>query len=283
LIFFLAGALVVLAFAPRFSVLRAALEGNSLPITGAVGTSEPGIHRDPIGTSEPGIHREPIGTSEPGIHVEIIPGTPEATAQPVETIAPGSAGNAACTWTETFQDNFNGDSLDLSKWLTDYPAGEKEKQNYVADAFSLKDGILQIKAEKREVDGRNYASGILTTRQSFKQQYGLFEIRAKVPHGQGLWPAFWMLPATKNFPWEMDVFEVLGDDTQTVYMSHHWKDDKGEHIWDTERYQGEDISKDFHTFALEWTDKELVWFIDGKERNRSDQADVPAAQPGSGR
>ena len=273
-IFFLIAVMVVLVESPRLAGVRAALEGGTRGITEPVGTSEPGVHSEPIGTSEPGIHSEPIGAPASGTPVEIILPTPENTAQPAETASPeqvSSDGTSACSWTTTFQDNFNGDTLDLTKWNPDYKAGDKEKQNYVEDAFHLKDGILEIKAEKRKVGGRDYASGIITTQERFKQQYGLFEVRAKVPHGQGLWPAFWMLPDKKNYPWEIDVFEILGNDTKTMYMTHHWKDDKGDHVWDTQKYEGPDFSQGFHTYALEWTPKELIWFVDGKERNRSSQ------------
>ena len=95
------------------------------------------------------------------------------------------------------------------------------------DPFRLADGKLEIVAEPLNEDlrqftwGRSYSSGLLTTKASFSQMYGLFEIRAKLPKGKGLWPAFWLLPENRAWPPELDVLEVLGDNTKKLYVSWH--------------------------------------------------------------
>jgi beta-glucanase (GH16 family) len=91
-----------------------------------------------------------------------------------------------------------------------------------ANPFSVQNGVLDITASP----GSNplnlpYNSGVITTESSFNQLYGYFEIDAKMPAGQGLWPAFWLLPASGAWPPELDVFEVLGNDPTTLYFSTH--------------------------------------------------------------
>ena len=171
-----------------------------------------------------------------------------------------------CGWSPTFFEDFNGKSLDYTNWRSDYPAGERERQQYTRDAFELEDGLLKIRADKRQVDDRQYASGIITTQGLFDQEYGRFEIRAKMPSGRGFWPAFWLLPTSENYPLELDVLEVLGHEPDTVNMSHHWRAADGSTQDMTQTYSGPDFSKGFHNFSLEWSADSLVWRVDGIER-----------------
>jgi beta-glucanase (GH16 family) len=121
------------------------------------------------------------------------------------------------------------------------------------------------------MQGYPYTSGIITTQETFAQQYGLFTIRVKLPKGQGFWPAFWMLPVKPDYPTEIDVFEMLGGDSTKIYMSNHWKDATGENQKSTISFQGPDFSAGFHTFSLLWSPNLLIWYVDGVEQNRTDQ------------
>jgi beta-glucanase (GH16 family) len=134
---------------------------------------------------------------------------------------------------------------------------------------------LRIEARPRAMEGYPYTSGIITTQKGFNQQYGYFEIRARLPAGQGLWPAFWLLPATPNVPWEIDVFELHGHLPDNIYMANHWLDGNGEHDWVTRRYRGPDFTADFHTFAVEWNADEIIWYVDDVPRGRTRNG-VPA-------
>ena len=182
-------------------------------------------------------------------------------------------------WKLTFQDEFAGARLDLSKWNPEDPWGKvrnRELQAYVKDAFDVRDGILHIKAEKRpaEYDGaaRQYTSGMMTTYRKFSQKFGWFEIRCRVPKGNGLWPAFWALPDSLAWPPEIDVLENLGKDTRTAYFTNHFTGPDGRH-----RSKGSgkvatpDLSADFHTYAVEWSADAIIWFFDGVEKFRSGQ------------
>ncbi|MBI3879649.1 MAG: glycoside hydrolase family 16 protein [Verrucomicrobia bacterium] len=178
-------------------------------------------------------------------------------------------------WQLVFNDEFSGDHVDLTKWNLRDPWGKErnqELQAYVTNAFELRDGVLRIKAERRTVryDGklRHYTSGMMTTYRKFEQQFGRFEIRARVPRGNGMWPAIWLLPAPLGWPPEIDVMEVLGHETAKLYTTHHWAQD-GYKQADTGITMGPDLAGDFHVFAIEWDAAKIVWTVDGKERFRS--------------
>ena len=134
--------------------------------------------------------------------------------------------------------------------------------------FTIRDGILEITAQPTPPDLRwrlnNYAymSGIITTQPSFSQTYGYFEIRAKLPAGKGLWPAFWLLPADQTWPPEIDVLEVLGDNTAKLYTTvHYGKNNTSKGIDNIVP----DMSAAFHTYAVDWRPDTITWYFDGRE------------------
>lgn len=181
-------------------------------------------------------------------------------------------------WTLTFHDEFDGTKLDTAKWTDQYWHGRthsnNEQQYYAPDGYEVKNGVLRFKAEKRTMGGMPYTSGMIASHDKFTQRYGWFEIRAKFPKGKGMWPAFWLLPATREWPPEIDVLEILGHETDKVYFSTHWRNAEKKHAYKTQHFSGPDFSKEFHTFAVEWTPKECIWYVDGIERARSD-AGIP--------
>jgi beta-glucanase (GH16 family) len=183
---------------------------------------------------------------------------------------PGSRGEAR-GWQIVFEDEFNEGALDERTWTTAFPWGRDrssvgELQYYAPDAFRLKNGQLSIVAQPAHDGSHAYNSGLISSHDSFAPEYGRFEIRCKVPQGKGLWPAFWLLPLDTSWPPEIDVFEALGDDPETVHMTAHWSDG-GAHRQKGSEFTGPDFSKDFHTFAVEWTPEKLTWFVDGVKRH----------------
>jgi beta-glucanase (GH16 family) len=180
-------------------------------------------------------------------------------------------------WRLVFRDEFEGKAVDPKRWNLRDPWGRernRELQAYVADAFEVKDGILRIKAERRTADydgkKRAFTSGMMTTYQKFSQQYGRFEIRCRIPKGKGLWPAFWLLPEPLGWPPEIDVLEVLGQDTKTIHFTHHWKEPGGDLRSDHKAFKSErDLAAGFHVVAVDWTPRDIRWELDGKERFRS--------------
>ncbi len=140
--------------------------------------------------------------------------------------------------------------------------------------FHLSNGVLEIWGEPAPqqalpfIWGRRYVSGLITTKYSFSQLYGVFEIRAKLPKGRGLWPAFWLLPADGTWPPEIDVFEVLGHETGKLFVAAHTKAG-GIHTASGGDALVPDLSADFHDFAVEWQKEEIRWYLDGVEIKRT--------------
>jgi len=182
-------------------------------------------------------------------------------------------GVANCT--PIFSDEFDGSQLDSTRWQSTYKSNSAELESYGPEALSVSGGMLRITAQSRSGQDHAYTSGIITTLGTFAQQYGYFEMRANLPQGQGLWPAFWLLH-TGPLPWtEIDVFELLGNDPQTVYLSNHWRDDANQHQFVTRHFSGPDFSVGFHTFAVNWTPARLSWYVDGTERAQTSD-NIPA-------
>ncbi len=186
-------------------------------------------------------------------------------------------------YTLTFQDECDGGSLDLAKWERRYKWGEAvingELQAYIDDAFVEQNDVLSIvgKHEQGQYAGQTfeYTSGVISS--IHEQTYGYFEARLKMPKGQGLWPAFWLLGAvgTEGVN-EIDIQEYLGHEPTKVHMTVHWGPsyDQG-HESDGSDFDGPDFSADFHTFGLEWTPTTLVWSIDGVEQKTYSGPGVP--------
>jgi beta-glucanase (GH16 family) len=185
-------------------------------------------------------------------------------------------------WHLTFGDEFDDATLDSSRWAPCYwwaddactNEGNDELQCYTADGISVARGTLRLSAEEQptECDGDSldYRSGMVSgvardgPRQVF--QYGFFEMRARVPRGKGLLPAFWLLPASEESEPEIDVMEVLGDTPELVRMHYHWRDGDDEERTIGAEWAGADMSAGWHTFAVHWTPRRLRWFVDGLPR-----------------
>jgi beta-glucanase (GH16 family) len=135
------------------------------------------------------------------------------------------------------------------------------------DPFVVRNGVLDIVAQPAPaalsdaLGGFRYTSGLITTQPSFSQTYGYFEMRAKLPSGKGVWPAFWLLPADLSWPPELDVMESIGDPS-LVWTTAHSK------VADRAGDKHQIAPGVFHVFAVSWDEKELVWYVDGKEVQR---------------
>lgn len=184
-------------------------------------------------------------------------------------------------WKVTFEDQFDGTTLDTSKWNTTYLRGLRnlegngEQQWYTDNAFKLENGILKIMANKRDPSDTSvptqfkYTSGVIASWNKFSQAYGYYDIRAKVPKGRGLWPAFWLVPNNGAWPPEIDIFEILGHQTTVPYFAYHYKDSvTGKKVNLGGKAVMTDLSADFHNYGLFWAPDRLVWFVDGKEKYR---------------
>lgn len=188
-------------------------------------------------------------------------------------------------WTMVFNDEFEGSSLDKSKWNPTYNWGHTHNhQAYcVEENVTVKDGKLIIKAEARrhpdapptcsnggKTYSLDYTSGAIDTRGHFEVNGGYIEGRFKMPWQLGTWPAFWTLQ--DGWPPEIDIFEVPHERNLHHYYLHYtnpdWYASHGS-AWDHEAsfggtHTGPDKSADFHTYGLEWTSSYLKFYFDDK-------------------
>ncbi|HEX9780420.1 MAG TPA: family 16 glycosylhydrolase [bacterium] len=181
-----------------------------------------------------------------------------------------AAAEAPPGWHLVWEDEFEGEAVDPARWRVEHAALVKnnELQFYASDDVDVRDGRLVLRSQARPLGGRQYTSGLVETKGKFAQAFGRFEVRAKLPGGQGIWPAHWLLPTDGGWPPELDIMELLGHEPNTVYLTQHWG------AWPNNRLGGEpftgpDFTQDFHTFALEWEPDEIRWYVDGELRHRS--------------
>lgn len=170
-------------------------------------------------------------------------------------------------WKLIWHDEFDGTSLDGSKWTAEEAALIKnhEAQYYSRKYVTVQDGFLTMKSDKVAQGGREYTSGLIQTQGKFARAFGRFEIRAKLPKGKGIWPAHWMMPDDGSWPPEIDIMELLGDRPKQIYMTNHYDSETGpRHKGNA--YAGPDFSEDFHIFAMEWESDEIRWYVDGELR-----------------
>lgn len=186
------------------------------------------------------------------------------------------------SWILVWSDEFNGPNgsgVDASKWVAETGGngwGNKELEYYTArkqNAY-LQSGNLVIKAVREKYTGpdgvtREFTSARLKTQGEFSQTYGRFEARIKIPHGQGMWPAFWMLgDDIDKVGWpacgEVDIMENIGKEPNTIYGSIHGPGYIGT-VGLGAPYKlphGKPFAEDFHVFAVEWDPDTIRFYVD---------------------
>jgi beta-glucanase (GH16 family) len=194
-----------------------------------------------------------------------LPASPTVSPTPVD-LTPTKDNSSTQNDPLIFNEEFSGTQLDTSSWATEYRWGRtnnSELQYYFPDALKVQDGILHITAEKQSMEGMDYTSGMIASYNRFTFTYGYLEMRAKIPAGQGLWPAFWMHLNNDNKSGEIDIFEFLGNQPNIVHMAYHFP------TLQEFSFTGPDYSQDYHTYAVDWEPNKIVWYIDGVERARA--------------
>ena len=175
-----------------------------------------------------------------------------------------------------WSDEFDGKTMDQKKW--NYEPHEpgwtnNELQEYTTstDNVFVRDGKLVLKAIKTQKDGKDYyTSGKVTGQNKTDFQYGKVVVSAKVPEGQGLWPAIWMMPKDESFygQWpkcgEIDIMESLGNDTTTSYSTIHYGEPHAEQQGTIVKEGDERFSAKFHEYSVEWEPGEMRFYTDGE-------------------
>jgi beta-glucanase (GH16 family) len=193
-----------------------------------------------------------------------------------------------------FADEFNGTQLNTKKWrrchwwATDgcTIATNHELEWYRPGQVRVGGGTLGLVAERRQTtgaDGKRYpfVSGMVSSGPTnengprFGFTYGHAAIRARLPRDDGLWPAFWLLPADRRSEPEIDVVEMQSDEPTTATMHLHYRRDGEEHSL-AGRYGN--VDPGWHTFAIDWRPGRLTWLIDGTVRFRV-RGDMVPSEP----
>lgn len=173
-------------------------------------------------------------------------------------------------------DEFNGSSLDLTKWTPivgpgGAVSGNNELQYYTnrADNIQVSNGTLKIIAKSENYGGNAYTSARMETRNLGDWLYGRIEGRIKLPVAQGMWPAFWMMPTDNIYGiWprsgEMDIMELIGRQPSRAYGTIHTSPDATVHSFGTfYNLPSGTFADDFHVFSMEWSPNLLRFFVDG--------------------
>ena len=198
-------------------------------------------------------------------------------------------------WSLTWSDEFDGPGgsrPDSSKWSFDIGGngwGNKELETYTSHSANsyIEGGRLVIKVRKETFTGpdsitRNYTSARLITKNKFSRAYGRFEARIKIPYGQGIWPAFWILGDnidTAGWPncGEIDIMENIGREPSIVHGTFHGPGySGGSGIGAAYKLPGgRKFSDDFHMFGIEWQPNVMRFYVDGLLYKTRTPADLP--------
>jgi beta-glucanase (GH16 family) len=191
--------------------------------------------------------------------------------------APATAGGGLdLVWS----DEFDASQLDPEVWFFERGDGSQygipgwgnnELQYYLEDSARLENGLLVITAREEDVGGKRFTSARINTRDRFAFRYGRVEARMRLPGGQGLWPAFWLLPQDDVYGgWaasgEIDIMEAVnlggagGNNVHgTIHFGGAWPDNQ---FTGSSYLVSTDATAEFHTYALEWDPTELRWYVD---------------------
>jgi len=171
-------------------------------------------------------------------------------------------------WEEEFDQN----SLDESVWTYETGNnngwGNQELQYYTEDNAVVEDDMLKITARAENTNGFDYSSARLKTENNFDFQYGRIEVRAKLPQGDGTWPAIWMLGSNfSQVGWpdtgEIDIMEHSGNDPGVIHGSLHFPDNSGGDAV-SEITSVDNVSSEFHNYTVEWSENKILFAVDNQ-------------------
>ena len=180
-----------------------------------------------------------------------------------------------------FADSFDSANLDGTKWVTCYPwadaaagctnAGNNEQQWYLADQVVQSEGQLHLVADRVPTNGTDrggapmvfpYRSGMIASAGRFSFTYGYVEFVARIPSGDAMWPALWLLPEDGSWPPEIDVMEAVGNHTTGLSLTLHGNDGTKSQQF----VAGPDYALAMHTFAIDWRPASITWYVDNVAR-----------------
>ncbi len=188
----------------------------------------------------------------------------------------------------TLNEEFDVDgAVNSSIWSSEIGTGENgwgnnELQYYTdrSENVTVQNGKLLITAQQESFQGSNYTSARLITKDKFEQRYGRFEARIRLPYGQGIWPAFWMLGADiDENPWpgagEIDIMEYRGQNPSVLIGSVHGPGyNGGNAISKSYILENDRFDTGFHLFGIEWGPEYVNFYVDDVLYNQITPEDV---------
>lgn len=226
--------------------------------------------------------RMPAGTDGGGGNPN--PETPDATVQMAPDADPSSP------WRLVWEDDFlggAGQEPSAERWTAELGGsgwGNEELQYYTDRASNVSvdgNGNLAITARREEFGGRAYTSGRIITANKFERAYGRFEARIRLPRGQGVWPAFWLLGndfAQVSWPecGEIDILEQRGQQPAIVHGTLHGPGYSGaDGLSSSHAITSEDPTESFHVYAVVWRPGRITWFVDDVQYHERTTGSIP--------
>jgi len=223
--------------------------------------------------STPMVPPPPPPPPQPPANVNI--NNPTLTTADNNEVSPGDS------LTLVWSDEFDAAQLDPETWFFETGDGSQygipgwgnnELQYYLPANTWLANGMLTIEAREESTNGFDYTSARINTRDRFAFRYGRIEARIRLPGGQGLWPAFWLLPQDDQYgTWaasgEIDIMEAVnlgGAGGNDVHGTIHYGGPWPNNVFSGEAYfDPADATAEFHTYTIEWDATEIRWYVDG--------------------
>ena len=243
--------------------------------------TSPNTQDTAISNPDPNTGTEP--SEEPSTEPSIEPSSEPSTEDTSDTEEPDVDPEALIDadregWVLVWRDEFLDSEIRSDRWEFEVNAqggGNNESQYYTdrTENARIENGNLVIEARAENYTGpegtRNYTSARLRTLNKGDWEYGRIEASIKLPFGQGIWPAFWMLPTDWVYGgWaasgEIDIMELVGHEPNVVHGTLHYGGPWPENTYSGDSYSiGEPFANDFHHFAVEWENGEIRWYVDG--------------------
>jgi len=211
---------------------------------------------------------------------------PAPSADPYGEAGPEAAESYAdpAAWKLAWSDEFDGPSLDESKWTRAEGAhgwGNVELQAYTLSEKNARTegGALVIEALRDSAARNGYTSARLHTKGKFSFTYGKVEARIKIPQAPHVWPCFWMLGDLNGKPWpncgEIDIAEAAGNEPRTLGGAIHGTGFSGGRAIVGKKTLPYSLSKTWRVVGIEWEEDEIRWYLDGELFHKANKADLP--------
>ena len=178
-------------------------------------------------------------------------------------------------WQTTWYDDFTGNAVNTAIWqvVSSTNPTNNSQHAYLPSQVTVSNGNLVITSENVPFGGLPYRSGQVISQASHRQQYGRWDVRAKLPTSRGMWPAIWLLPPVAQHGWpsqgEIDIMENRGDQPSLTSSAFHYGTNppfSHSYVYsEQESFHGEleDYHDSFHTYSVEWEPNQLRFYVDG--------------------